>query len=165
MQIFLTSLAASVVLFSSLGVVLTRNIVHAAIFLLVALIGVSAVFLVQLAEFLALVQILIYAGAVIIVLMFAIMLTRETEQAAISNNPGQWILGSVCALLFAGFCFAIFSTEWLVTDYVVHEAGRFIALGKALFSEFLVPFEIASLVLLVALIGAVILTKEGREGA
>ena len=105
MQIFLTSLTASIILFSALGVVLTKNIVHAAIFLLVALIGVSAIFLVQLAEFLALVQILIYAGAVIIVLMFAIMLTRETEQATISNNPGQWILGVVCSLVFLGFCF------------------------------------------------------------
>ena len=165
MQIFLTSLTASIILFSALGVVLTKNIVHAAIFLLVALIGVSAIFLVQLAEFLALVQILIYAGAVIIVLMFAIMLTRETEQATISNNPGQWILGVVCSLVFLGFCFAIFTTDWLITEYFVHESGRFVALGKALFSEFLVPFEIASLVLLVALIGAVILTKEGREGA
>ena len=70
MQLFLTSLTASIILFSSLGVVLTRNVVHAAIFLLVALIGVSALFLVQLAEFLALVQILIYAGAVIICLLY-----------------------------------------------------------------------------------------------
>ena len=165
MQIFLTSVASSVILFSSLGVVLTKNIVHGAIFLLVGLLGVSALFLIQLAEFLALVQILIYAGAVIIVLMFAIMLTRDTEQTTIMNNPGQWILGGVCLLIFLVFCFAIFTTDWLITDYVVHEAGRFVALGTALFSDFLVPFEIASLVLLVALIGAVILTREGREGA
>jgi NADH:ubiquinone oxidoreductase subunit 6 (subunit J) len=56
-------------------------------------------------------------------------------------------------------------TDWVIADYVSNEAGRFVALGKALFSDFLVPFEIASLVLLVALVGAVILTREGREGA
>ena len=165
MQLFLTSLTASIILFSSLGVVLTRNVVHAAIFLLVTLIGVSALFLVQLAEFLALVQILIYAGAVIIVLMFSIMLTRETEQTAVSNNTGKLMLGGVSLLVFAGFCFAIFMTDWIIADYVSNEVGRFVALGKALFSDFLVPFEIASLVLLVALVGAVILTREGREGA
>ena len=140
MQLFLTSLTASIIFFSSLGVVLTRNVVHAAIFLLVALIGVSALFLVQLAEFLALVQILIYAGAVIIVLMFSIMLTRETEQTAVSNNAGKLILGGASIVVFIGFCTAIFMTDWAITDYVSNETGRFAALGKALFSDFLVPF-------------------------
>ena len=79
MSWFLFILLSIVSLGGGLGVVVTRNVVHAALFLLVSLVAVAGLYLVLLAEFLALVQVLIYGGAIIIVLLFAIMLTRTVE--------------------------------------------------------------------------------------
>ena len=85
----------------ALGVVLTRNVVHAALALLVSLVAVAGVYLVLFAEFLALVQVLIYGGAIIIVLLFAIMLTRGSEYPRISDNK-QWPLAAIASLAFLG---------------------------------------------------------------
>ena len=83
------------------GVVVTRNVVHAALALLVSLIAVAGLYLVLFAEFLALVQVLIYGGAIIIVLLFAIMLTRNSEYPRITDNK-QWPLAALAALAFLG---------------------------------------------------------------
>ena len=85
----------------ALGVVVARNVVHAALALLVSLIAVAGIYLVLFAEFLALVQVLIYGGAIIIVLMFAIMLTRNADYPKISDNK-QWPLAALAALAFLG---------------------------------------------------------------
>ncbi len=89
-------LAASTLL-GGLGVVLTRNVVHAALFLLMSLVSVAGIYLILFTEFLALVQVLIYGGAIIIVLVFAIMLTRTSEYPHISDNR-QWPLAAIAAL-------------------------------------------------------------------
>ena len=97
MSWFLFILLASVTLGGALGVVLTRNVVHAALALLLSLVAVAGVYLLLYAEFLALVQVLIYGGAIIIVLLFAIMLTRGSEYPRISDNR-QWPLAALAAL-------------------------------------------------------------------
>ena len=97
MSWFLFILLASVTLGGALGVVLTRNVVHAALALLLSLFAVAGVYLLLYAEFLALVQVLIYGGAIIIVLLFAIMLTRGSEYPRISDNR-QWPLAALAAL-------------------------------------------------------------------
>ena len=89
----------------ALGVVVSRNVVHAALALLVSLIAVAGIYLVLFAEFLALVQVLIYGGAIIIVLLFAIMLTRNSEYPRIADNK-QWPLAAVAALAFVGILVA-----------------------------------------------------------
>ena len=90
-------LLAFVTLVGGLGVVATRNVVHAALALLVSLLAVAGIYLVLFAEFLALVQVLIYGGAIVIVLLFAIMLTRTSEYPRISDNR-QRPLAVVAAL-------------------------------------------------------------------
>ena len=97
MSWFLFILLAVLTLGGGLGVVLTRNVVHAALALLLSLVAVAGVYLVLYAEFLALVQVLIYGGAIIIVLLFAIMLTRGSEYPRISDNR-QWPLAALAAL-------------------------------------------------------------------
>ncbi|MFH1141203.1 MAG: NADH-quinone oxidoreductase subunit J, partial [Chloroflexota bacterium] len=82
-------LAGALTLGGAMGVVSTRNIVHAAIFLLAALMGVAGIYLLVFAEFLALVQVLIYGGAIVIVVLFALMLTRLQEFRGPMENP-QW---------------------------------------------------------------------------
>ena len=140
--------------------VLTRNVVHAALALLLSLFAVAGVYLVLFAEFLALVQVLIYGGAIIIVLLFAIMLTRGSEYPRISNNR-QWPLAAVAALGVLGVLIPSFMINSL--DDTEAQSPVFGDLANSLFTRWAIPFEIASLVLLVALIGAIIIARPGRD--
>ena len=130
--------------------------VHAALFLLLSLSAVAGLYLVLLAEFLALVQVLIYGGAVIIVVLFAIMLTRNSEYPHISDNR-QWPLAAITSLALAViFGVAMWQSASSATD---SNSPVFADLGNSLFTRWAVPFEIASIVLLVALIGALIIAR------
>ena len=155
-------LAASTLL-GGLGVVLTRNVVHAALFLLMSLVSVAGIYLILFTEFLALVQILIYGGAIIIVLVFAIMLTRTSEYPHISDNR-QWPLAAIAALALGAVMAAAFWTS--PPTGTAAQSPAFSELANSLFTRWAVPFEVASLVLLVALIGAIIIarTGNGEEG-
>ena len=156
MSWILFGLLSALTLIGGLGVVTTRNVVHAALFLLLSLLAVAGVYLILLAEFLALVQVLIYGGAIIIVVLFAIMLTRSSEYPHISDNP-QWPLAAVAALALAGVLGAAF---WLgLPGETQAQSPPFSELGNSLFTRWAIPFEIASLVLLVALIGALIIAR------
>ena len=151
--------AGALILGGALGVVMTRNIVYAAFALLAAMMGVAGVFLLAFAEFLALVQVLIYGGAVVIVLLFALMLTRLEDFENLSDNR-QWPLAAVvAAALFGLFVAAIVTTN---VRTVEGQSVGFEELGSSLFTQWAVPFEVASLVLLVALIGAIVLVREGE---
>jgi NADH-quinone oxidoreductase subunit J len=157
---FLFGILAVFTLGGGLGVVVTRNVVHAALFLLVSLVAVAGVYLILFAEFLALVQVLIYGGAIIIVLLFAIMLTRTAEYPHISDNR-QWPLAAVAAAAVGVVLGAAF---WVngVTESAPHSPA-FSDLANSLFTRWAIPFEVASLVLLVALIGAIIIARTGED--
>ena len=145
---------------AGLGVVLTRNVVHAALFLLLSLVAVAGLYLVLFAEFLALVQVLIYGGAIIIVLLFAIMLTRSAEYPKISDSR-QWPLAAVAALGLLGVLAAAFLIA--PAESGGPQSPSFSGLGNSLFTTWAIPFEIASLVLLVALVGAIIIARDGGD--
>ena len=142
--------------------VTTRNIVYGALFLLVSLAGVAGLFVVLFAEFLALVQLLIYGGAIIIVILFALMLTRETD-FSIATEHRRWPVA-------AGVSLALFG---LLASSAVSDSGQYNSdrrsgigieeLGTGLFENWAVPFEVASIVLLVALIGAIVIGRSGDE--
>lgn len=143
-----------------LGVVVTRNVVHAALFLLLSLVAVAGVYLTLLTEFLALVQVMIYGGAIIIILLFAIMLTRTSEYPRISDNR-QWPLAAVAAVALAAVLGAAFWLGPAVSSQA--QQPEFTQLANSLFTRWAIPFEVASLVLLVALIGAIIIARTGEE--
>ncbi len=148
--------AAALTIGGGLGVVMTRNIVHAAFALLVAMVGVAGVFLLMFAEFLALVQILIYGGAIVIVILFALMLTRIQDFERLTDHR-QWpIAALIAAGVFALLAMAVVETYVSTTP---REAVDFTLLGETLFTSWAVPFEVASLVLLVALIGSIVLVR------
>ena len=161
-------IAGTMTLGGGLGVVASRNVVHAALFLLLSLVSVAGIYLLLFAEFLALVQILIYGGAIIIVLLFAIMLTRTAEYPRISDNP-QWPFAIVAGLAVFGVIAAAFL--WKLPPESILREGEFqiveaqgpglAPLGESLFTNWAVPFEVASLVLLIALIGAIIIAQAG----
>jgi NADH-quinone oxidoreductase subunit J len=153
---------AALTVLGALGVVLARNIVHCALFLILALLAVAGVFILLSAEFLAIVQVLIYGGAVTILILFAMMLTRVRDLPQALDGP-QRPFAALAAGAFMGLSIlAAVSTEWPgETEEITLVPFR--DLGESLFRTWAAPFEIASLVLLVALIGAIILAR-GEEG-
>ncbi|MCH8224247.1 MAG: NADH-quinone oxidoreductase subunit J [Chloroflexi bacterium] len=161
MSWFLFILLSVFTLGGALAVVATRNVVHAALALLVSLVAVAGIYLILYAEFLALVQVLIYGGAIIIVLLFAIMLTRSGEYPRISDNR-QWPLAVVAALGVLGVLVPAFLIRGVDQSRPHHPA--FPDLANSLFTRWAIPFEVASLVLLVALIGAIIIARTGEDG-
>ena len=155
--------AAALVIGGGLGVVFTRNIVYAAFALLASLLGVAGVFLLMFAEFLALVQVLIYGGAVVIVVLFSLMLTRIQDFENLTDHR-QWPLAAAISIgVFALLTVSIITTGVRATSE--RNSIGFSDLGKSLFTDWAVPFEVASLVLLVALIGSIVLVRTvgGRD--
>lgn len=158
-QIIFSALAI-VILGSGVLVVTTRNMVHAALWLIVTLFGVTALYAYLNAGFLAVVQVVIYIGAIAILFIFAIMLTRkEIRDRGAQLNASWWLSAIVAALVFAGLVVLVGS--W---GGFGKAAGQFPPgfdaveqLGNALISPsaFVLPFEVASVLLLAALVGAV----------
>ncbi len=146
----------------ALVVVMSRNIVYAAFGLLASMVGVAGLFLLAYAEFLALAQLLIYGGAIVIVILFALMLTRIEDFESLSDHP-QWPIAAIVAIAV----FGVIAATVVGTAVPASERASisFTALGTSLFTEWAVAFEVASLVLLVALIGAVVMVRStgGRD--
>jgi NADH-quinone oxidoreductase subunit J len=155
---FLFIILAVFTLGGGLAVVVTRNVVHAALALLVSLVAVAGIYLVLYAEFLALVQVLIYGGAIIIVLVFAIMLTRSGDYPRTSDNK-QWPLAALAAMGLLGVLVPAFAID--AVEDTESQNAPFTGIAESLFTTWAVPFEVASLVLLVALIGAIIIARSG----
>ncbi len=142
-----------------IGVVIASNVVYAALFLLLSLLAVAGIYILIFSPFLALVQVLIYGGAIIVVVLFSLMLTRQSGEAGdldAKHKPFAAVagLGMMGALIAAAV-----TTVW--PDDVATEPVGFRELGAELFTRWAVPFEIASLLLLVALIGAIVLARPG----
>ena len=154
--------AAALTLAGALVVVISRNIVYAAFGLLASMVGVAGLFLIAFAEFLALAQLLIYGGAVVIVILFALMLTRIEDFESLSDHP-QWPIAALVAIAVFG---VIAATIAATAAPATERAGiSFAALGTSLFTDWAVAFEVASLILLVALIGAIVMVRSagGRD--
>lgn len=160
-QVFFYIMAATVVM-GGMGVVFVRNTVYAALFLIMALVGVAGVYILLSVEFLALVQVLIYAGAVMVLLLFALMLTRVRELQERLDGE-QRPLAFVAGLVLLGALLTVINQTTWPRDVNELTTVPFQTVGDALFNRWAVPFEIASLVLLVALVGAVVIAMQ-EEG-
>lgn len=146
----------------ALGVVSARNVVHSALFLVLALVMVAGVFFLLQADFLGLVQVLIYAGAVSTLILFGLMLTKVGQDTGALDNP-QKPLAVLAAAVFLGvLVYTIMTTRWLQSAGDIVRVDAY-AIGRSLFTTWAIPFEVASLVLLVALIGAVIIAAGERS--
>lgn len=156
------SLASLTCLFA-LFVVTSRNVFHSAIFLALTLIGVAGVYLYLDAEFLAVIQVLIYVGAIITLFIFAIMLTSKIQDLAIRQTNQQVVISAMVALamLFL-FINIIKMNAWKIT-FLRPGPLSLIQLGKSLMSTYALPFEVISLILLAALVGAIVIGKVKKE--
>lgn len=161
-------LTAALILWAAFMLVTRQNLVHAALYLVVALFGVAVIFVLLEAGFLAVIQILIYIGAIAILMIFAVMLTRGDviEQETVNRSYG-W-----AALLAALFCFGliILIGQWPAVSSLAPtlQASRdtVAELGQALVSPdgYVIPFEVASVLLLAALIGALVVARPHKKG-
>jgi NAD(P)H-quinone oxidoreductase subunit 6 len=160
-QLVSFGLLSVMVIAAALGVVLIPNIVYSAFLLGGVFISMSGLYFLLNADFVATAQILIYVGAVNVLILFAIMLVNKREDFA--PVPKAWIRRSatsvVCVGLFALLGTMILATPWALSTQVAAGDAAIVTIGKHFFSDFLLPFELASVLLLVALIGAVILAR------
>ncbi len=160
-QIVSFGLLAVMMLGAALGVVLFANIVYSAFLLGGVFISIAGLYLLLNADFVATAQVLIYVGAVNILILFAIMLVNKREDFKPLRN--RWIRQGSTALVCAGL-FTLLSTMVLVSPWDLAPGGitgqnTVVELGLHFFSDFLLPFELASVLLLMAMVGAIILAR------
>lgn len=167
-QIFFAYFAVSMTVLSLL-VVTRRNPVHSVFLMLVLFIHIAALYLFLNAEFLAAIQIIIYAGAILVLFLFVIMLLNLKQEETVKKYQSQWPISAVIAVVFAIFLSMIVGKITVMPPLgkysieAIKAEGTMMTIGKVLYTQYLLPFEIASLVLLVALIGAVVLAKKRVE--
>ncbi len=145
---------------AALMVVTTRNLLHSALWLIVAFFGIAGIFILLNAEFLAVVQVLIYVGAISTLIIFAIMLTRRIMDPQQPRFNSQWgLVGGFAALLFVGLAAVVTRVTWPAATGAM-PADAIQQLGADFVGVYAVPFEVASVLLVVAMIGAIIIARE-----
>ena len=149
-------------------VVTARNLIHAALWLILTLFGVAVMYGLLSAPFFTVIQVVIYIGAIAILMIFAVMLTRRVKQEAGSSvNKGWWIAGLMSLVLFTALVWMFSTWDGFQTTLPDLPEGldTIKILGTALVSPngYVIPFEIASVLLLAALIGAVVVAWEGKS--
>lgn len=165
--------SALLVLIGALGVISFKNPVHSALSLIMTLFGVALAFLSQSADFLAVMEIIVYAGAIVVLILFVIMFLGVDRKEEVTVEPfvGQRAFAAVGVVVtFAGIIYLMASSHWITGAKSVSTAGQALAgssqnitqLGTALFTTYLFAFEITAALLMIAVIGAVILARRER---
>jgi len=153
-----------VLLVSAFMVVSLRNIFHCALFLILCLFSVAGIFILLGAEFLAAAQVLIYIGAVAVLMIFAIMLTSNLASKKITQTNENGVVSFFICLIF-GFTTLLLIGNTHVWRYSLESPGtdNTLNLGRYLMTEFMLPFEVVSVLLLAAMIGAIVLARKERS--
>ncbi len=142
------------------GIVFARRLFHAALFLLVSFLGVAGIYAVSFAEWVAVTQILVYAGGVVVIIIFGIMLTARIPGRPTAVSSSKWFAGTLLALAAMGFLITLFLRESFGTATAppVEEGFTLVnRFGIVLMTDYLLPFEVAGLLLLITLVGAAVL--------
>jgi NADH-quinone oxidoreductase subunit J len=153
---------ATMMVVAAVRVVTVRNIVHAALYLVLVLAGVAALYILLAAEFIAITQVLVYIGAIVVLFLFGIMLTRAPMGKMDDTDNEQRIVGASIGVLLAGL---MGYTLWRAfTDTTFDFSGPDAVqttsqVADSIFSTYLIPFEVISVLLLAALIGAIVLAR------
>ena len=158
---------AVVMIIAAVRIVTTKNIVHAALWLIIVLGGNGIIYLVLQAEFVAMTQFLVYLGAIVVLFLFGIMLTRAPLGRSDDLDNNQRLLGAGVAVVLLGvISFALIKsyeddklTFNAYQSATANSNGRTQALADSIFTQYLIPFEVVSFLLLAALIGAIVLAR------
>jgi NADH-quinone oxidoreductase subunit J len=167
MEAILFYILAAIVLGFGALTVLASNPVRSALYLISALIGVAGLFLLQKAEFVAAVQILVYVGGIMVLFLFVIMLVNVREMVGERRVNRQWKTGLLLAVVLAAemVFFHVTGAEFFEREMepaviLQSQSMNTDSVGTVLYTTYLLPFEIASVLLLVAIVGAVVLAKK-----
>ncbi len=168
-QLVSLAILSLIVIGGGLGVVLLANIVYSAFLLGGVFIGISGLYILLNAGFVAAAQVLIYVGAVNVLILFGIMLVNR--QRTFTDSPRLWtrriLTGAVCLGLFALLATVAMTTPWQISTAAFAQSSQggvagdsaTVLIGQHFFTDFLLPFELASLLLLIAMVGAIILAR------
>ena len=149
---------------AALGVVLIPNLFHAALCLVLTLVSIAGVYLALHAEFIAIVQILIYVGAVMTLVIFAIMMTENFENKNMPASNNLRLPAFAASLFFLVIMTKLITkTRWPIRENFEAANVSVTALGKAMMGTYVFPFEIISVVLIVALIGSIVVAKREKN--
>ena len=156
---------AALTVLSAWSIVLSGNIVRMSIYLLFTLAGAAGLYFMLSAEFLAAVQLIVYAGGTLILIIFGVMLTSKNPFMQLETSRFEKVLGVLVALLTAGgMLVAIFATEGLGSGKDLSEGYEQVQLiGEALLTKYLVPFEVSAVLLLVVMIGAAYMARRRKS--
>ncbi|MEJ2733630.1 MAG: NADH-quinone oxidoreductase subunit J [Anaerolineae bacterium] len=170
MEMVIFFILAVIALAAAVGVIAQRSAVRSALFLLVNFCCLAGLYILLNAQFVAVAQVIIYAGAIVVLFLFVVMLLGMERAEEAPGRAGQslrryqWVAGVLLGLLFlAGVIWALIPAEAETIQELV-PADNVWEIGAALMTDFAIPFELASVVLLVAIIGAVVLAKKRLEG-
>jgi NADH-quinone oxidoreductase subunit J len=151
---------------SAMVVVFSKNIVYSAFALLFTFFGVAGIYVLLNADFLAITQLLVYVGGILVLLLFGVMLTTNTVTIDIKSGTMNVIPATIVIALLAGMLGGVFWTsDWFMskqTGEIVHPTTT-TEIGNALITSHVLPFEIASVVLLVAVVGAAMMARRERN--
>ncbi|MBA25456.1 MAG: NADH-quinone oxidoreductase subunit J [Candidatus Marinimicrobia bacterium] len=143
-------------------VVLSNNLIYSAVSLLFTLLGIAGLYVFLWADFIAITQILIYVGGILVLIIFGIMLTHRITDVTLSQSSNQQILGGgIVLVIFLGLSYMILNTPWLENS-AVEPQETIKQIGNLLMIDYLLPFEVASILLLAALIGAALLSRSSK---
>ena len=155
---------------SALGMILSRNAVYSALFLVLNFVAVAVFYLLLGAPFIAMAQITVYAGAIMVLFLFVIMLLGAENNKSVNALPWQRPLAiSLAVILAVESTYLVFARAGLSTVITTPEASlnkmdSLRAMALALFKDYLLPFEVTSIVLLVAMVGAIVIAKQEKAG-
>ena len=153
-----------VIIISAAMVVTLKNIFHSALFLILCLFSIAGIYILLHAEFLAAAQVLIYVGAVAILIIFAIMLTSNLAgRNIVQTNKNALVAFFVCLVFIFCTVGLIHKTGVWVYATKTLPADNIVTIGKLLMTEFMLPFEVVSVLLLAAMIGAIVLAREDKS--
>jgi len=153
-------LLSAVLLASALGVILMKNAIHSALCLVVHLVGVACVFAALDAHFLAVVQIIVYAGAIMVLVLFVLMLLNTKSEERDITGVLQFLIAGGIAVFFIALVSREVLNQWPVIPQVEPTVvGTVSSMGLLLYSKYLIPFEAAGLLIMAALVGAAMLAK------
>jgi NAD(P)H-quinone oxidoreductase subunit 6 len=153
-------LIAGITIASALGVAFSRNIVYSAFSLMGTFMGAAGLFVMLAADFIAVVQVLIYVGGILVLMLFAVMLTHRIADVRVSNRSvGNWPALLIVAAVGGVMARAVLRGTWHVVPAGTPQPTTY-GIGNQFLTTYLLPFELASVVLLAALIGAVVLSRK-----
>lgn len=173
MELFVFVVAAAMILAGAIGVVVRSHPVHAALSLILTLFGVAVMFVAQEAHFLAAVQVIVYAGAIVVLFLFVIMLLGVDRTEDIKTEPfkvqrplavivGLGVIGLVTAAVVASRDVVSSRGSGLVTPDMADPDSNIRQLSRSVFGDYVVAFEVTSVLLVVAVVGTVLLTRRVR---